>query len=72
MSLKEWADNGWLKPHKTTREKIPDLFAIVERDMESAAGEDLFPDWQFAIAYNAVLKLCTVRLDRWDCGDLNI
>jgi uncharacterized protein (UPF0332 family) len=62
MSLKEWADNGWLKPHTTTRKQICDLFAIVERDMESAAGEDLSPDWQFAIAYNAVLKLCTVLL----------
>lgn len=62
MSLKEWADNGWLKPHKTTRKQICDLFAIVQRDVESAAADDISPDWKFAMAYNAALKLCTVLL----------
>jgi len=26
MTLKQWADNGWLKPHKTSRQEIE--FAI--------------------------------------------
>jgi len=62
MSLKEWASNGWLKPHKTTRQQIRDLFAIAERDMEDAAMGRLSADWKFGIAYNAALKLCTVLL----------
>jgi len=37
------------------------LFAIVERDLDDSA-RDLSPDWQFGIAYNATLKLCTVLL----------
>ena len=62
MSLKQWQDNGWLKLHKTSRQQICDLFAIVERDAEAAQTEDLTPDWKFGIAYNAALKLCTILL----------
>ncbi len=61
MRLQQWAANGWLRPHQTTRTQITDLLAIVERDLEDSA-RDLSPDWQFGIAYNAVLKLCTVLL----------
>ena len=32
---------------------------IVDRDLEDAA-RGLSADWQFGIAYNAVLKLCTI------------
>jgi hypothetical protein len=38
------------------------LFALVDRDLESSASDDIAPDWQFAIAYNAALRLCTVVL----------
>ena len=61
MSLKQWADNGWLRVHKTSAEEIGDLMAIVNRDLEDARGE-ISADWQFGIAYNAALKLCTVLL----------
>jgi hypothetical protein len=61
MRLRQWADNGWLRPHQTTPGQIADLFAIVDRDIEDSARE-LSPDWQFGIAYNAVLKLCTILL----------
>ena len=33
MSLKQWADNGWLKPHKTSRQEIGSLLAIARRDV---------------------------------------
>ncbi len=59
MSLNDWAKAGWLRPHQTSRQQITDLFAIVDRDLEDAA-RGLSPDWQFGIAYNAALKLCTV------------
>jgi hypothetical protein len=61
MRLQQWAANGWLRPHRTTPAQIADLLAIVERDLGDSA-RDLSPDWQFGIAYNAVLKLCTVLL----------
>jgi uncharacterized protein (UPF0332 family) len=61
MSLRQWADNGWLKPHKTSQKEISNLLRIVERDLQDAAGS-ISADWQFGIAYNAALKLCTILL----------
>lgn len=61
MSLKQWAENGWLRPHKTSANEIANLFAIVERDLADAQ-RDMSSDWQFGIAYNAALKLCTILL----------
>lgn len=61
MRLQQWAANGWLRPHHTTRQQISDLLAIVERDLDDST-RDLSADWQFGIAYNAVLKLCTILL----------
>ena len=39
MSLKQWADNGWLRPHKTSAKEVAGLLAIVERDLVDAEGE---------------------------------
>jgi uncharacterized protein (UPF0332 family) len=61
MSLAKWVENGWLRPHKTSAKEIADLLRIVERDLQDAAG-NISTDWQFGIAYNAALKLCTVLL----------
>lgn len=61
MSLKQWADNGWLKPHQTSRKEIKNLLDIVDRDMLDA-GRAISIDWRFGIAYNAALKLCTILL----------
>lgn len=61
MRLQQWAANGWLRAHQTTPAQIADLLAIVDRDLEDSE-RDLSPDWQFGIAYNAALKLCTVLL----------
>jgi hypothetical protein len=59
MNLHDWAKAGWLRPHQNSRRQITDLFAIVDRDLEDAT-RGLSADWQFGIAYNATLKLCTV------------
>ena len=61
MSLKQWADNSWLKPHQTSRDEIKNLLDIVDRDMLDA-GSAISTDWRFGIAYNAALKLCTILL----------
>jgi hypothetical protein len=61
MRLQQWAANGWLRPHQTTRQQIADLLAIVDRDLEDSL-RDLSADWQFGIAYNAALKLGTILL----------
>ncbi|TAE78239.1 MAG: hypothetical protein EAZ65_04865 [Verrucomicrobia bacterium] len=61
MRLQQWKANGWLQSHQTTPAQIADLLAIVDRDLEDSK-RDLSPDWQFGIAYNAALKLCTILL----------
>ena len=62
MSLQNWHKNGWLRPHKTNRKQIADLMGIVDRDLTDARSARLSSDWQFGIAYNAALKLCTILL----------
>ena len=61
MSLKQWADNGWLKTHRTSRKEIASLFRIVERELNDAQG-GFSSDWRFGIVYNAALKLCRILL----------
>jgi hypothetical protein len=60
MTLKQWADNGWLRAHTTSRKEIAGLLSIVDRDLTDAGRRDLSADWRFGIAYNAALKLCTI------------
>ncbi|WP_305046457.1 hypothetical protein [Geoalkalibacter sp.] len=62
MTLQQWADHGWLKHHRSSRQEIADLLAIVERDLKDAKSGGISSDWQFGIAYNAALKLCTILL----------
>lgn len=62
MILKQWADNGWLRPHRTSPEEIDNLISIVDRDLADAQEEGISADWRFGIAYNAALKLCTILL----------
>jgi hypothetical protein len=62
MTLQQWHDNGWLKRHATSRQEIGRLRAIVRRDLADARQAGLSEDWQFGIAYNAALKLCTILL----------
>jgi uncharacterized protein (UPF0332 family) len=61
MSLEQWAKNGWLRPHKSSRQEIANLLEIVDRDLKDAES-NISSDWRFGIAYNAALKLCTILL----------
>ncbi len=62
MTLNDWEQNNWLRPHATSRQEISDLLAIVERDLRDSRETGISSDWRFGIAYNAALKLCTVLL----------
>jgi len=61
MTLQKWLEYGWLRSHKSSRKEISDLFLIIDRDLQDAAG-NISADWRFGIAYNAALKLCTILL----------
>jgi hypothetical protein len=50
-----------LRAQSTSRNEIANLFAIIKRDLKDATGS-ISSDWQFGIAYNAALKLCTILL----------
>lgn len=62
MTLPKWAEYGWLRQHKTSRQEVGDLLGIVDRDLGDAETGRISTDWQFGIAYNAALKLCTILL----------
>jgi len=62
VSLKQWADNGWLRAHRSSRQGVADLLSIVDRDLDDATKTTISADWRFGIAYNAALKLCTIVL----------
>ena len=62
MSLRDWANNGWLRKHSTSKQEIRQLLEIVERDLKDAQQRGVSADWRFGIAYNAALKLCTILM----------
>ncbi len=62
MSFENWLANGWLSAHRPTREEIANLLAIADRDLEDCRREGLSADWQFAIAYNALLQSAVAAL----------
>lgn len=62
MTLQNWANNGWLKHHETSKQEISQLLEIVDRDLKDAIQLNLSEDWRFGIAYNAALKLCTILM----------
>jgi len=61
MSLTQWAENGWLRRQPSSASEVRALLAVIERDLGDADGS-ISPDWRFGIAYNAVLKLCTILI----------
>jgi hypothetical protein len=62
MSLQDWAKAQWIRPYTTTRKQIAAQFETVDRDLEDAQ-RGVSADWQFNIAYNASLQLCSILLN---------
>jgi hypothetical protein len=62
MTLRQWQQNGWLKPHAPSRQEIADLYAVIERDLAASDTKGLDDDWRFAIAYNAALPVAATAL----------
>jgi len=62
MSLIDWRNAGWVRPHKSSPEEIRDLFGIVDRELSDAASTSISADSRHFIAYNGALKLCAILL----------
>jgi hypothetical protein len=60
--LADWQKFGWLKEHKTNRNEIAELMAVVDRELAASRTPGLHNDWSFNIAYNAALQLATAAL----------
>lgn len=72
MSLNDWARAGWLKPHTPAPPQVAAIFGVVDRDLEDSR-QNLSPDGQFNLAYNAALQLCAILLltEGWKPEKLN-
>ena len=60
VTWKDLLEGRRVKCHRTSREELRDLRAVVERDLKDAAIEALSSDRRFATAYNAVLQLARI------------
>jgi hypothetical protein len=62
MSLEKWLSENRLAKHKTSKQEIQNLFALVERDIQDAEIDAISNDRRFITAYNAALQLATCAL----------
>ncbi len=67
MSLEDLAAKGLIDRQPPSPAEIADLIVMAARDLENAKLEGLDADWQFAIAYQAMLHLAAVvlRAEGW-------
>ena len=62
MSWKKLPAEGKVRAHKTSRKELGDLRALIVRDLEDAAIQELSDDRRFATAYNAALQTATTAI----------
>jgi hypothetical protein len=62
MSLEQWLNERKLKPHKTTKPEVRQLFESIQRNIRDASIAALSADNWCTIAYQAALQLATVTL----------
>ena len=62
MSLADWLNHGFIVDHRTDRQEIRDLLAMVDRDLEESETGTHSPGWKLSIAYNAVVQAAKAAL----------
>jgi len=62
MSWKKLQAEGRVRTHKTSKKELNELRAIVARDLEDAAIQELSDDRRFATAYNAALQTAKMAI----------
>jgi len=62
MSLRKWAENGWLKQQDTNSSEIKMLLGVVERDLADAAVDKISPDLRFIAALGAGIQAAHIAL----------
>lgn len=61
-SLREWAENRWVREHAAGIEELRGLAAVVERNLKDADVEDLSLDARVNLLYQACRTLCDMAL----------
>src|SRR5215469_9338400 len=56
MSWKSLQAQGRVRAHKASKRELDELRAVIVRDLEDAAIQELSDDRRFATAYNAALQ----------------
>lgn len=62
MTLINWRNAGWIRPHKSTPEEIRDHFHGVDTYLADAANTSISADSRHSAAYTAALRLCAILL----------
>jgi hypothetical protein len=62
MTWKQWLAAGDIRVHKTSRQEIENLRALITRDLADAAIPALSADRRFATAYSAALQAATIAV----------
>jgi hypothetical protein len=62
MSLENWLAEGKLTAHRTGKEEIASLLAVVDRDLADARATGISSDRRFATAYGAALTVAIAAL----------
>jgi len=62
MSWKELLAESKVHAHKTSRKELDDLRAVIVRDLEDAAIQELSDDRRFATAYTAALQMAKMSI----------
>jgi len=62
MSLNDWLGSGFITEHRTSRQEIRELLALVDRDLHESETGTHSPEWKLAIAYNAILQAAKAAL----------
>jgi hypothetical protein len=62
MSWKKLQAEGKVHDHKPSKKELDDLRAVIVRDLEDAAIQELSDDRRFATAYNATLQTAKMAI----------
>ena len=62
MSWQQWVSRGDLKPHRTSKQELDNMRALIARDLADAAIQALSEDRRFATAYSAALQSAAIAI----------
>jgi len=62
MSWKKLQAEGRVRTHKASKKELNELRALIARDLEDAAIQELSDDRRFATAYNAALQTAKMAI----------